>query len=1480
MKATRLLAFLLAFVMAFSNMGSVNASATERVEEESMESQTTDISVQSLAEEEITYFYQERIDDRAMLPNWSDAFSDTLRYELVNDEFPYGTQGWVSIKNVELEVIEGDESAFWLQPFDDGTGWSYGANSFGHAVLTLTHESATGGEDVTRQFHLWCGTEVWDMSVFYDTETDRILPGNELRVIADVRRHCYSEEEGHFEGDVNVEFEWGFQESNSLEYNGLAIEPQWNILHVQAAENAQPGQGAEIWVKAYLLNEDGSRQQDNGEDIEVVRQNFYISVEHDYFVVENVGENMGAPSAGFVSFNPVLKYYSMEEGFRDITEDMRFVWGWDTNALENIEGLIFDKEENIWYSYANQEVTFKLFEHCDWTSGLEVTAQIKDEEGNYIEVHRRNCNVQLYDVELRYPDRGHIYENEVLELRVVPRNLEYAEDAELEVSIGLWQGDTFVPFDNQMDLYDLEYSYRDGLLTLNGAAIAEFRDTLDADNRFYIKIDAVEDENELFSRSFEFFLVEPQVEYRYGDAWAHDQSMLTCWENQIGKEISYHVENGQYPNGYDATVEIVSAKIQQLEGEAGAFWLRENEDGSGWTYGADSYGVAMITIAHCGVDGQMVEHSFRVYAGEQVWDLYLDADSANGWMLPGETVKINTTLEKQTYTEEEGHFFEDSYENIRYEWGYCGENRDDLFAIAFDAKKPGVLNVTARDNKNLEWDENVEIWIRAYETTEHGEYEVAYNSIWIGVANTVNEVKVGGFDSSCEVGDTFTIEPTLLFRNAQNSKGEVCTDDTLEFRYEYDHAVTMESMDGATATFTRNGDWRSEIQVIAYLTDEHGEYEAARCRLVLDRKHYEVFFEGSRGENFTWVFDNEESYEIKLNTSKLAQMNADELEYVWEVKRFDENGSYVPSEEACTILEAEGKVILNGVKLLQEGFGDGLELRVGVYYQGRQLTEGYMWIWVEQSVLELYNCGFETLAGKLSGWCYPNKRIWGYVKDVNYPTGKEIEFEIENLEVVPVEGQEDVFKAFTEVDPEFGEWWRITADTVGQQEVMYVLRDPENPNVRYEKTYQLSSSKEIYVVTVDEGITSMTMIPEEKRKLQVNVYQRTVDENDEMNIVTTLVPKDRYTLFYEYDNNMLRVSKYGKVTAKTTEGLTGINVCAEVTMLDGESTYSCGQGIDVNIVPSRTAMRADVIYVEPGDLVNIRDISVELYKESYQDDGSTTITYYEPKNMKFTAVDENEIFQIAWLGKKLAVNDEIVPYEGENFPIDRWVYIKATRAGVEYTCAVPVKICDKHNYKDVVQPATTSADGYISRICSKCGHEMDKQTISKIDGINLSADSYVYNGSAKKPSVTVKDSNGKVISSDYYTVTYASGRKNVGKYSVKVSFKGNYKGTKTLYFIINPKSTTVSSVKAATKAFTVKWKKVSSQTTGYQIEYATGSKFKGAKSVTISSNSATSKKITGLLAKKKYYVRVRTYKTVGGTKYYSSWSPVKKITTK
>ena len=147
----------------------------------------------------------------------------------------------------------------------------------------------------------------------------------------------------------------------------------------------------------------------------------------------------------------------------------------------------------------------------------------------------------------------------------------------------------------------------------------------------------------------------------------------------------------------------------------------------------------------------------------------------------------------------------------------------------------------------------------------------------------------------------------------------------------------------------------------------------------------------------------------------------------------------------------------------------------------------------------------------------------------------------------------------------------------------------------------------------------------------------------------------------------------------------------------------------------------------------------------------------------------------------------------------------------------------------------------------------------------------------------LKDSKGNKLTSADYSVSYASGRKAVGRYKVTIKLKGRYSGTKYLYFTIVPKNIKLKSVKAGSKSLTVKWTKTSSHVKGYEIQYSTSSKFtkKTTKTVKVTSYKTSSKTIKKLKAKKKYYVRIRAYKTVSGKTYVSkSWSSKKYATTK
>ena len=259
---------------------------------------------------------------------------------------------------------------------------------------------------------------------------------------------------------------------------------------------------------------------------------------------------------------------------------------------------------------------------------------------------------------------------------------------------------------------------------------------------------------------------------------------------------------------------------------------------------------------------------------------------------------------------------------------------------------------------------------------------------------------------------------------------------------------------------------------------------------------------------------------------------------------------------------------------------------------------------------------------------------------------------------------------------------------------------------------------------------------------------------------------------------------------------------------------------------------------------------------------------------------------------------EEIPAAGHSFSADWTIDEEATCAkegSKSHHCSVCGAVTDitaipktAHNYKNkkVTKRATTSKNGTFTAVCSVCGAEQT-EVIYAAKTIKLSKTSMTYNGKKQKPSVTIMDAAGKKLKNGTdYKVTYPKKTQNVGKYTVTVTLKGNYTGTVKKTFTILPKNTAISKLTASKNTVTVKWKKQTKQTAGYEIQYSTSSKFtkKTTKTVKVTKNSTTSKKITKLKAKKKYYVRIRTYQTVKvgkkSTKIYSGWSKAKMVTTK
>lgn len=308
----------------------------------------------------------------------------------------------------------------------------------------------------------------------------------------------------------------------------------------------------------------------------------------------------------------------------------------------------------------------------------------------------------------------------------------------------------------------------------------------------------------------------------------------------------------------------------------------------------------------------------------------------------------------------------------------------------------------------------------------------------------------------------------------------------------------------------------------------------------------------------------------------------------------------------------------------------------------------------------------------------------------------------------------------------------------------------------------------------------------------------------------------------------------------------------------------------------------------------VRDFEVEKINLSLLNDNSVFIIPYRPK----AALKQNGI---------TGPHDYITTYSAYGVKLTSKNDITASSNGsLEYGASGFINITGKATSPIVLSGAENSRN-----IPYKVSGKFDITTIGFKAADTNTVNKHYYTGSEIKP--TKFDAIDSVLERgvDYKIVSY-SNNVNPGIAYVTIEGINGCEGRLTLPFVINKKTdnsdssgsnsgsgtdsgnsgnktvkitlygSKLSKVVAGKKSFTAKWKSVKGDVTGYQLQYSTSKKFTKAttKTVTVKGAKKTSYTVKKLKAKKKYYVRIRTYYTYNKTKYTTKWSAAKAVTTK
>ena len=200
--------------------------------------------------------------------------------------------------------------------------------------------------------------------------------------------------------------------------------------------------------------------------------------------------------------------------------------------------------------------------------------------------------------------------------------------------------------------------------------------------------------------------------------------------------------------------------------------------------------------------------------------------------------------------------------------------------------------------------------------------------------------------------------------------------------------------------------------------------------------------------------------------------------------------------------------------------------------------------------------------------------------------------------------------------------------------------------------------------------------------------------------------------------------------------------------------------------------------------------------------------------------------------------------------------------------------CDHIYEKTIAAKASFEKDGLITYTCTRCNHTYSED-ISKVDSVRLSKNSYTYNGKNQKPAVVLSDRNGNTLSSVSYSIQYPKVAKNIGRYTLIITLSADlYEGTQKVTFDIVPQKIQKVKLQSSKKQIKIKWKKAKN-INGYEIQYALSGGKKTVWKKTSTSKTKNSTVIKKLAKKKKYIIRIRSYKVVkcNGKKIrlYSDW---------
>ena len=464
-----------------------------------------------------------------------------------------------------------------------------------------------------------------------------------------------------------------------------------------------------------------------------------------------------------------------------------------------------------------------------------------------------------------------------------------------------------------------------------------------------------------------------------------------------------HIRNVTVKNSVDENTEENQEEQQQV-------CESEGSETTGWKITALNTGAAEVTYEYTVNDGETVyEDSFLIFVSEDRFNLDIQYPASGSEMLPESEITIPVHLYHDWYHQSEEGGDRDGEEVSEWKleldptedgWSYD----EDVVSVEID-EETHQLTVTSKalpDGREA-MGTGIRLKASVYNEDEDKWDTVTYQEIGINVRNEYDVIYPEFLDEDPEVLGTLDLNSKDLEVKHYKAGSETTTREDITWRLEYDEEGWEKVETEETGKYglpvlkrvTPDNTW-----VRVYAKCEKEDWEIDR-EFRFDHLDYSVRFENMRdGENSTYLFADESSYELTVDTENLADMKNAEFGWRFGYRNWEqENSNFepLPDDFAETVGEfwesdekSDNKLILDAGKL----------------------AKAYDWLWEKQD--DAY--GFEIQAVVSVG----DKVYWEEPAGIQSVQYNEINYEIPDQDRALLPGET------AWIDKEFNCWQRNT----------------------------------------------------------------------------------------------------------------------------------------------------------------------------------------------------------------------------------------------------------------------------------------------------------------------------------------------------------------------------------------------------------------------------------------------------------------------